>query len=58
MIQLTFTHKLKQTTAKVKFVPRKGEEVLMDGILYRVVDVRHDIDNEDIEVLLWIDGEN
>jgi hypothetical protein len=51
-MEVVFTYKSTSTTAKVEFLPREGEEVIMDGVFYHVHLVCHNIDQGKTEVVL------
>lgn len=54
MIDVKFKFELKETFAKVKVIPRKGESVVLDGKVYEVGSVLHILrqDFHEIEITL------
>jgi hypothetical protein len=54
MIEVKFKFDLEQTFAKVKVIPRIGEEVILDENVYKVENIQHSIkqDFHEIEITL------
>lgn len=51
-MEVILTYKSISKRLNVNFLPRNGEEVIMDGETYEVHLVTHDLDNDEIEVVL------
>lgn len=54
MIDVTFWFKLESTKAKVKVLPRENEEIILDGVSYKVTIVQHQISQGVHDILIFI----
>lgn len=54
-MEVKFTYKSSSKSYDVNFLPKMGEEIIMDGKTFNVFLVTHDLDNNEIEVVLNIE---